>query len=372
MIKKVLLALCLLSCGLPPAARHPVLAWNDAPWSTGTVQRAAATSGLCSARPGATGSGSLFLCTDAPLGYLDTGLNTWMQFGTGLQGASSAPGLVSNWTVVGKAGLFQVGDSIQAISQDGAFDMGLRAISSPASAWIVETDWISTADWGGTRFGTVGACVTNGLVSGTSTGYCIDHYDSTNGWLSENVTVGTTTRAGTSSVDGTFMGALASTPFRARLYSDTTNLFFQISGDGISWRALLAGGTPLALPAGLTQYGFVVGSEGTGVFANSSALIESSRQYSPKTLTITNVTATASSWTVTTSTAHGMITGDQCNLRGIAFSGTSNPNGIYNGDIVSRSPVVKFDTATSFDVGNGLGGGTFTYTSGGTVYVLSR
>ncbi len=322
-----------------------------------------ASSGLAAARPSATGSGKLYFCDDLPVVYLDDPtLVAWKQYG--IMGYQPAPMAISNWTAVGQLGLYQRGDSIlglaTATSNNGAATAGLQAIPGSfisANAWVV-TCFGFLATQAGSRYPMFGAAVTNGLVGGTSTMYYMVRYGSSNGWIAGSITLNATggrsvyNQLGDNDQDFVFFG------LNTRLLNDGTNLYFQISADGMFWRNV----NTQSLPGGLTDYGFFIGTDGgDGANGLSGALVEKAHISAPITALVSNVTTNGTVFTVTTSTAHGLPNGGSFSIFGLNGTGV-NPNGAY----LDAGLVVT--STTSFTVPYTS---SFTYTSGGTVTNLS-
>jgi len=336
--------------------------------TTVTATGGGVLSGLASARPSATGSKALYFCDDVPVIYFDDPNTTaWKQYG--IVGRTVAPGAIGGWTVTGTLGLAQKGDSILATAagiSPGQINTLTQAIPSAltsAGNWIVQADGYLMAQTGA-GYGEFGACITNGVVSGTSVARYMIRYEQSFGWKGAFGTIGTQTHTDLRAFDNSFGNISGAPILRTRLFNDGTTLFYQISGDGEFWRTW----TSENMPGGYTQFGAMVGVDvSTGVAA---ALIETMRAIAPTTAAVSAATGNGTIATITTSTAHGLQTGMGVSVRGITGGTGTPPNASF--DVTptgTGNQGVTVLSPTQFTVPYTP---AFTYGSGGTVFALSQ
>ncbi len=156
--------------------------------------------------------------------------------------------------------------------------------------------------------------------------------------------------------------------FRARLLNDGSILHFQFSPDGFFWVEYFS----LATPASLAYYGFMTGNgAGSGSTGAISMLILRNKYSGSGSLNVPQVNVSAATNgtpnTVTTSTPHGLYTGDHVCIHGMV--GQTNLNGVAGNNLSAVWPVIV-TSPTQFTAIGSSGGGT--YTSGGVVTCTSR
>lgn len=347
---------------------------QDAVTKNYAVQNTGAA-GTAANRPSATGSGKIYFCTDIPVIYVDDPTTVaWLQFGSA--GYMPAPGAIGGWTVCAPAGALgagNIGDSILATTQGGVTMNALLApipALSPLLAGSFSVDAVHNHLSASGKNGTeVGAAVANGTTVGTSTIYLaaryVDEGNSQEGFVADDYTLGTSTRSVLRFTDSTVGG---SSRLYTRTLSDGTSLFFQYSTDGVDWITIYGG----ALPAGITQYGLAVGNNANNTTC-VGALWQGIRVQAPKQVAISGgSTVNPTTVSITTSSAHGLLTGHCITIRGVTWSGGTAPNGFYDWDgdtFGGAAKSVIVTSPTTFTVPFATAG---TWASGGVVTSLTK
>jgi len=323
-----------------------------------------ASTGLASARPAAAGSGALYFCTDVPIVYVDDPTTaTWQGFDHNGYNVGGGPGPVVNWTVVGSVGLMSTGDAILSTAAvNNLSNQVLQPIPAGvtgAGPWKVTFTGEMSFTRGAT-FPEVGVCVSNGTTSGTSIAlFCGAYQFSSNNMVpgAWQETLHTQTRPAIYFGDNTFTQMTG--PWYFRILNDGTNYLYQYSQHhGAFWRTFF-NNTVAGVGLTITDFGWTVGCVNGSGYA--SALVTGCSMQTLSQTAISNVTEAASLYTITTSTAHGLNTGDSVTITSVTGTGT-NPNGVYENTVIVTNP-------TTFTL---PAGGAFTYTSGGNVTLTSR
>ena len=163
----------------------------------------------------------------------------------------------------------------------------------------------------------------------------------------------------------------------ARLFNDGTYLHFQVSSDaGEHWSDIYC----TASIAGLNAYGAGLGQDyasGSPSYVHAWLIQNTYANYTPAdgvhTINISGVSV-ASPAVITTSAAHGLISGDLVSIHGV--TGATNVNTPTAGINLSCDYVVKVLSPTTFTVWNpntnAFINNASTYTGGGTIFRLSR
>ena len=277
--------------------------------------------------------------------------------------APNATPLVANLTVVGTMGLLQSGDSVIASTQVNNKDhhalLALPGGVTAAGPWVVTLSGNATFTRGST-YPSFGVMVANGTTAASSTGLFSGYYHFNSntlvpgGWT---ITLNTQTRPAIYYGDNTYTPDTG--PFYFRIINDGTNYIYQTSiMRGTFWRTIFSN-TTATVGITPTHYGFSLGCANGSAFA--SAIVDSLSMTTISQSTITNVTSDGTLYTVTTSAAHGLITGDSVSITSVTGTGTS-PNNRYENTVISTG-------TNTFTV---PAGGAFTYTSGGLSTLTSR
>jgi len=342
-------------------AQNPTVAYN------GTV--GSASVGLASARPVATGSGKIYFCTDVPVMYVDDPTQVaWIQFN--VVPVPKGPSAAS-YTMSGSLGITQYADAIWAGIADQAANIYATALTAgslpQAGAWIVSLTCTFLAP--PTQFPGIGVCVSNGTTSGTSTLYQVGLYSD------QTVSTGAHIQATSATVGGDLLSSLTSNldffpqssnseQFHFRLLNDGVNLHFQY-GEGFNFLDIYT----LATPAGLTDYGFFLGGSHGSTNARCMAIIMSN-PLTGLTVPQSNISniGTGATGTVTTSTPHGLHTGDWVAIHGV--TGTGGANTSAGAGFGTGATTVSVLSPTTFQMPNAALTGT--YTGGGVVTCVSR
>lgn len=329
---------------------------------------AGASVGLASARPTATGSGRMFFASDIGVCYVDDPTAVaWVQY---VITPAPAPPSLASYTLVGKLGAAQYADCIRASVYDQSANIASCALAAgslgSSSTWVVTlaASFLAPA----TSYPGLGLCVANGTTSGTSDLWAVGVY--------VNGSSSLTMRAQEAIVGGAIVGSTLSdltvvpaaqigngNCMHFRLLADGVNLHFQY-GDGVSFFDLYT----MATPSGLTDYGFVIG-QGPSTNARCMATVFSNTLGAltiPQS-TVSNVAA-GTPGVVTTSAAHGLVSGDWVAIHGVG--GSSGANTGTGTNWASGAASVHVTSATTFEL-TGLTV-TGTYTSGGVVTLISR
>jgi hypothetical protein len=325
-----------------------------------------ASVGLSSARPSATGSGVIYVCSDAPVMYVDDPTTeAWQQIGVADTGLSTAPGAAANWTAI-DISLVQKADTLLAIQADAYQSVALKTLSSAglsgSGSWAayltcrLSLSTNTTATQGG-------ICVTNGTTSGTSTMYALGLYlnPGTNaGWLyASAVTIGGTNGWSTATAMTGQGVPWTGAELNLRVLSDGTDLYFQFSNGGVHWRTF----SSISLPSGLTNYGFAVSSAGTSSPSSTmpgAMLVDKCYAAAVTQVAVSGGSGNGTTSTIDTVAAHGLVSGMFVTIRGLSGGTGTLPNG---GEYVITVTGASSFTFASSD--------TWTYGSGGTVTATS-
>lgn len=277
--------------------------------------------------------------------------------------APNATPLAASLTTVGSMGMLQVGDSIVASTQVNNKDHhALIAIPGGVTAtgpWVVTLSGNCSFTKNAT-YPSFGVLVSNGVTAASSNGLFTGYYQFSGNTLSPGawlITLNTQTRPAVYFGDNAF--TQDAPPYYFRIINDGTNYIYQYSlMKGSFWRTIFSNTTATV---GITpsHYGFSLGCANSLGFA--SATIDTLSMTTIVQKTITNVTSDGTLYTVTTSAAHGLITGDSVSITSVTGTGTS-PNARYENTVI-------FTGTNTFTV---PAGGAFTYTSGGLVTLTSR
>lgn len=315
-------------------------------------------SGLAANRPTATGSGRAYITDDASGMYIDDpATQAWKQYSPVIY--SPAPGLTSGWTIIGNLGLTQMGDSIFGTSNTAGNSCMLKAfpggIVSGTNPYIVDMMGFLIQQTR-TAYPELAVCLTNGITSGTSTVFWMGRYASTNGWGALHDTIGTGQggKVSISNQDGNYDLIHPNFGMHVRLVSDNSVLYYQIGGDGNTWRLWASE----ALPANIGYYGAFIGDDTSSGLPG--ALVKKLRIRAAPTISVSTMSYSSPNAVITTSTPHGLATGMSISLRGVVTSVGTNPSGFYDSTVA----VTGTNTFT-------VPASSFTYTSGGTIINLS-
>lgn len=320
------------------------------------------SSGASTNRPTATGSGALYLADDINVLYIDNPTtNSWKSYHT--MGYSGTAPTAASLTVVGTMGLLQKGDSILASTQVNNKDHhALTTIPVGVTAtgpWVLTISGTCSFTRGAT-YPSFGCMISNGVTASSSTGLFWGYYQFNSNTLVPGawiLTLNTQTRPAVYYGDNT--NTADSLPLYFRIINDGTNYIYQQAAiKGAFWRTLFTN-TTATVGITPTHYGFSLGCvNGSGYAA---AQVDGLSIVTISQSTITNVTSSGGLYTVTTSGAHGLITGDSVSITSVTGTGTS-PNARYENTVI-------FTGTNTFTV---PAGGAFTYTSGGLVTLTSR
>lgn len=367
--------------GLTPAAANDFTtkAYVDANASGGGFG-AASSYGAASARPGASGTGRFYFCTDSdlPVMYFDDPVSAaWKQF-CGTQYVP-APAAIGAYTKSTNTVLQQYADAIRAsllVDTVSKTETALIAGTLTSTAtWIVNFVGLSSSIQN-RQYSGVGPCVTTGTNNGVSTGKGLSYFTGISatggyGWHQEAFTV-----AGARSAANAETGTQNVGLVRARLLADGTNLHYQISQQGGGFTDIYCEATP----ASLTHYGFYIGngfSSGNGwcqaiVLRNDLTALEVPQQ------TITNVTK-ANPAVATVADTSKMKDGDLVAVHGV--TGTGNFAALVNSGTTTTTIntaasvawLIQVVNATTFKLlGCDTSGSTGVYSANGTATVINR
>ena len=348
--------------------------------ATGPAGAANVSSGLAANRPAATTAGGLYYCKDTPIVYVNpAGSAVWEQYTSEFLPSTVT---AAQYTLVGALSLVQFADSIRAafasnttskaacaLTQQNIGSGGFPANLNATTPWMVTV--AATAIWYiGYASPTIGAIVTNGVTDNTSVGYAAS-------WeMTGNLTP--TFRASEITVDGVQVTNYVSSQglpigtgrLHSRIVNDGVLLHFQASGDGMNWSDVVSENTP----AGLTWYGFNMGSTNNNTGAWSIALVSSNNLGIPTRYNVSAMSGGFGNPTVTIG-AHTIQPGDQISLQG-ALPLVSMPNtaaGTGLGGIANTgATIVTAVSATTITFIGQAPGGTGTYAGGGVITLLSR
>lgn len=338
-----------------------------------TIQ-ATHSSGLSTARPSATGSGTLYFCTDIPALYFDDpSTNAWKQFATEYM---SKPAAASSYTVVGNVNLTQLGDAIRAVRLNNnatSCDVAVIPTSlSSSGTWAVSLTCVWMANLGAT-FPMIGVCVTNGVTSGSSVGYAMFMYSNgagpttgqLGGLFAEFTVGGARIGSQINSVVVLYHLLTSAGRLHMRLLNDGTILHAQVSPDHYHWQDW----TSVASPISPTNYGFLMGTEETtGSSWSQATIFENSLTTSLTQATVTGATGSGVPVMVTVASTAGFLAGDLVSVHGMVgntAANTTSGNGPFSSGII----VTAINNSTQMTL-NATGNGT--WTSGGIITLLSR
>lgn len=326
--------------------------------------------GLASARPSATGSGSIYLCSDIPVMYVDDPTAVaWQQFA--ITPVLDPPPVKASYSTFGNLFLNQYADSLRATlshNVNNAAGSGLVSSGSlgAGSTWMV-TFAGSVNTPASQSFPEMGVAIFDGNTSGTSNLYAIIVYG--NGG-SYNIHQEKSTLAGGRistnnevQINPTSMGS--GRLINLRILNDGTNTHYQHSSDGMNWWDLF---TETA-HSGIVYYGFVMG--GNGGSSNGLA-VGNVYKNAVKSLTVAQATiidaTNASPIVVQTSAAHNFQDGDVVANHGVGGNTNAN-NGTGSGPLAGGWQIEVVDSTHFKLIGSS---GNAAYTSGGTATLLSR
>lgn len=358
-----------------PSLSTGYLQWNGSAWvfGSGGSGGGGASVGLASARPSATGSGKIYVCTDVPLLYVDDPtLAAWVQ--CRVTPTKTPPAVASYTTIIGDIGLTQKADSIRA----GRFSNTASVTSCAliAGSLGVSSTWVVTLKGTilappGWSFGALACVVTNGVTSGTSTvwgAYCYTDASASLGLVQTQDTLGGGAGSSNGNVTTTQPAQVGGDAVYLRIIADGTNAHFQTSPDGVYWMPI----SVIATPSGLTDYGFHLGNHSTGGAWVDALIFENNLS----ALTVPQATITgatnATPIVITTSAAHGFETGDLIAQHGVggntaanSGTGTALTSGAFFAKVLSTTTYALYNTSGPV-AGNGA------YTSGGVATCVSR
>lgn len=321
-------------------------------------------SGLSTSRPAATGSSTLYFCTDIPIVYYDNPLTTsWQQFASEYLPAGAS---ASSYTIVGSISLIQLGSTVRAATLSN---------SSLSAVCLIPSTLSQTASWGVTLVFNLnfdqfvasgpilGVIVTNGTSSGTSVARALYPYQNSNGMGIEaaQFTLGASRTTLYSPGTQQTIAWINTGRVHLRLLADGSNLHYQVSSDGFHWVDHFTEATA----TNYTNYGFVLGTTFTGNSSWAQALIYENNLFTPTQYSITG--ATNASPSVITIGTHSIYPGDVVAIHG-SLGNTSINTGTGNGSLAGGVIVTATTSTTITTTANGNG----TWTSGGVVTLLSR
>ena len=341
-----------------------------------TVGSGIASSGLSSARPVATGSGKLYLCTDVPVMYFDSpSAVAWQQFLVPPVPAAAAAG---SYTTTGNISLSSYADVLRATVFSEANSIGSCALIAngglgSAQAWTVEL--AASVQFANVvfQYPEIGIAVANGTTSGVSNawGLAAVILNTTSTAISlhqEQIGVGALSRI---AVNNEFTGFItdfltnAGGILRFRLIADGTNLHYQYSPDGFHWVDWWTAATP----ALLTHFGFWLGNDfSSGANNWVQALIYKNNVGAPTVAQSSVQNAVGSPITITTTAPHGLSDGDRVAIHGVL--GNTNANSGTGQGYNGGSFLIHVTGASTF-VLQGINTNA-PYISGGTVTLISR
>ena len=346
-----------------------------------TVSGGKAQVGLAVNRPVASGSGNIYQCIDASIMYIDDPtLGTWQQCA-----GEYMPNTVTavEYTTVGAISLIQVADSIRAafasnttskaacaLTQQnigaGGYPANLNA-TTPFAVTVVAT----AVYYLGYASPTIGVIVTDGVTDGVSVGYAASWEmdgNSPAAFRASKITVDgaqITNYAGTNGMPIGFARA------HARIVNDGVLFHFQASPDGALWSDVVSENNV----AGLTYYGFNVGSTNNNTGAWSIALVNSNNLSIPTQVAVTACAGGFGSPQLTVGAGHPFQPGDQVSVQGmlplVSMPNTAAGTG-YSGVANTGATFIKATTSTTITIDGQCPGGSGAYTGGGVVTLLSR
>lgn len=352
-----------------------VLSWKntDTQWEPKSVTALApaASVGLASARPVATGSGKMYFCTDVPVMYVDDPTQVaWVQFN--IVPVPKGP-VVGSYTLSGSIGLTQYADSILAQIANPVANINSCALvagSLPqSSSWTVTL--AAAVMIPPSTFPGFGLCVSNGTTSGVSEIWLIHVFGNGNSSVE--------LEAITATVGGNFISSLTSFgTLLPNLIGNTNCLHFRILNDGNVMHIQYGNGQnwldmyTLLSPSGLTNYGF---SFGSGSNAANACAMASVFENTLGALTVpqaslSGASPSGASTVFTTTTPHNLQTGDFVSIFGVLGLAGANTNAAPGAGFRSDATTIIVTGASTFTLPGVTTTGT--YTSGGTVTCISR
>jgi hypothetical protein len=280
------------------------------------------------------------------------------------------PPAIGSFTVVGQLGLVAVPGGILATEGDPSktnlaltsFPVGVVA-GGPWSFTLATTAQFDENATAGTQ---LGMCISNGVISGTSTDlYCGFYQGATlkvpslAAWTE---TVNSVTRLTTVFADNNDNAGRS--PYYLRIICDGTNFIFQSSQTfGYNWRSFASATiASLSISGTLSKIGFVLGGTTGGGTGGSAAVIFGFNMVTIPQLTVSTVSGNGTTATFTTTTSHGLITGSSVSVTGVVISGGGgNYNALYEGLVI----VTGLTTFTMLSTSTG------TYVSGGLITIVN-
>ena len=344
--------------------------------------------GLSTARPSASGSGNLYICTDIPVTYLDsTTTSTWQQI-VNNQVIPSPTG-ASVYTGIGNIALYNYADVIRTSTYgvSGTSTTSCSYLSgsttlSNSSTWIVNLvcTFIGILNTGSSSGGpSIGVSVSKGVTLGSSTAYSNSVY-----YYSESATDGgaqlgyagkTFIVGGSQSVFTQFPGG-GGVPVHQvllggigmhylRLLNDGTNLHYQVSADGFHWISW----STIASISSLTNYGFELGGVVQPLAVQALIFRNHVQPLTVPQATITG--ATNATPIVITATAHGFSSGDLVAVNSVG--GNTNANSSTTNGLGSNSNfawTIKVVDVNTFILMGSVGNSNYTF--GGNATLVGR
>jgi hypothetical protein len=364
----------------------------------------AATIGLCSARPTATGSGHFYMCTDFPVKYFDDPTSTtWKTiFNNTIEPTPPASG---SFTIYGSLALTYFADVFRVSRYNNSSSVGdMALIHSTGMASNYQTPWefAIAATWNSATnvdYPELGVGICNGIGIGNATCWgqlaWSQYSGPQTGLHAVQYRLGGV-RFGSSSGSGDFneiagqfsgqSGVGGDGAVHLRMLMDGVVLHWQTSSDGYVWQDWFAAemdSTVASLDGGdapMQYYGIELGNEyNTANSWGSANVYEAQFNISGASLnvpqcTITNAT-NATPIVLTVGAGCGAITGDLVAVQNVV--GTTNANSTtcstgncISGSSTSGSAIMVTVSGTSITEVNSSGNAP--YTSGGTLTVISR
>lgn len=327
--------------------------------------------GLSSARPAASGSSNQYYCTDLGIMYIDDPTTTSWQIVSfqplGLAGTSPISG---GFTALGSISTLARGDALLVSSTVANVDSNLyKAWPSGVGAIPAGGPWKLTMSaqvsfQQGSTYPGFGVFISNGVTPLTSYSYFAGTYNYSGNAMSFGAWfagMNSQARAYGSGI-GTNSAIFNNAPVGFwRIVCDGTNYAACYSLNGSNWVV----GTAVAKSSGPailspTHYGITCGCVNGSGLANGT--VYTHELASIPQITVTGASYSSPSAVLTTSGAdHGIYSGDTVSVTGITVASGTNPN--------TTNAVATRISATQLSVPVA---GTFAYTSGGLVTLLSR
>ena len=356
------------------------LEWTGSVWALGSGGGGGGGGGTVSTGPStslptATGSGNTYYCDDIPIVYVDDPTSVaWKGYqnsGYVNSGALSTSG----WTTVGAMSLVQKGSSLLCFSGTvNKTNSILKPIPSGITGsgpWVVESIFEASIT-PSTNWPASGLVVSNGTTAGTSIElfWGIYNYYGTASWGAWTEYLNSQSRPSSYYGNNNGSGVLASNttqPYYTRLLCDGTNVFYQTSfTHGIFWLTVLNNTYATSFTGPVTNYGFEVGCvNGNG---RIPTIIHGLKMSSVTQIAISNIAYATGTITITTSTAHGLYSGDDISITGVVISSGANPNGIY----IQTNNTAFLVTVTGTTTFTMQYSNVMAYSSGGQITLLSR